>query len=160
VGLPEFARRLPTQATATAAAVCLLAAVPAARDLKRCSLEGRWRSASPVSAELRDLLSAGAPGPVLADSHALDDVLAVGRDPLLNDPYLVRLLIDNGGLKADAVVRALGDGSVPYVVLSHSLERHRTKPLAEFPRPVLDAVARHYHLAHQGERLYLYRFRE
>jgi hypothetical protein len=49
---------------------------------------------------------------------------------------------------------------VPYVVMSHSLDHHRTKSLPEFPRPVLEAVARHYRLAHQGERLYLYRFVE
>jgi hypothetical protein len=143
---------------ALTAGVCLLVAVPAARDVKRFVCEQRWGPA-PVAALLRERLSPGEAGFILADSHSLDDVVAVGRAPLVDDPYLVRLLVDNDGVSADGIVRALGDGSVPCVVFSQSLETHRTKAHPEFPAAVLAAVGRNYALEFQAERLYLYRFR-
>src|SRR5262249_20418483 len=118
VGLPELMRFGRSPALATAAVVCLLAVVPAVRAVKRCVCKGSWRAESRAAVELRGALSAGAPGPVLADSHALADVVFVGRGPLVNDPYMVRLLVENGRIPPDAMVQVLTDGSVPYVVLS------------------------------------------
>ena len=99
---------------------------------------------------------------VLADGHLVPGVLHAGFFPLVNDPYLFRLLVDKGVLDPSRVIRAMERGEVKGLVLKKSIPRHRRQVggiSQKWPPEILDAMQRYYELDATSEELFIYKHR-
>lgn len=149
------------RALAMTALVALILLAPEARWLRH---RGFQCYTTPYgSSWITSRLASSTPTYVLADGQYLDAVLRAGLAPLVNDPFLFRQLVGNGGLSPDRIVEAMARGEVQYLVLKRSIAGHR-KQLGsisqKWPREVVDAMQEHYVLdMAEGEDLFVYRHR-
>jgi hypothetical protein len=160
-GLPAIWSLHEGRALAMAALVALLLAAPEARWLRHRGFQ--CYTAPYGSSRLSSRLADVTPTYVLADGQYLDAVLQAGLTPLVNDPFLFRQLVDNGGLPPGRVVEAMARGDVKYLVLKRSIAGHR-KQLGsisqKWPREVVEAMQEHYVLdTAEGEDWFVYRHR-
>ena len=147
------------------AMVVLLALVVVSPDIKHIRQYGReqgfdWRHVPYGSSMLGKRLDESPHAYVLADGHHVPMVLHAGYLPLVNDPFLFRLLVDNGGLDPGRVVRAMRRGEVKGLVLKKTIRRHRREVggiSQKWPPEILDAMQRHYELDARGENLFIYK---
>jgi hypothetical protein len=116
------------------------------------------RQATPPS-RLAGLAAAGEGG-VLADGTCLDVLVSRGKLPIVNDPYLHRVMTENGALKVDSLVTAMASGRVAALVLERSVQAHLGwTGLWEFrswAKPVVEAMARHYVLVQEEQDCLVY----
>jgi hypothetical protein len=96
---------------------------------------------------------------LLADGEWVPSVLESGRLPLVNDPYMLRLLADRKLLPTAPIIDALDTGRVCFLILDRSIEEHRLPDLGRWPTDVLDAMARNFVPVIQQPGLCVYRNR-
>lgn len=96
---------------------------------------------------------------LLADGEWIPSVLATGRIPLVNDPYMLRLLADRKLLSTAPIVDALEGGQVCLLILDRPIEAHRLPEPGRWPADVLDAMSRNYLPVVQEPGLCVYRHR-
>lgn len=88
---------------------------------------------------------------VLADGEYVDRALAERLTLQVNDPYLFRLLTDNGSLPLDPLLDAIDRGDVQYLLLAKTPEEYEAadklnKAEQRWPPAVLDRMKRYYQL--------------
>jgi hypothetical protein len=111
--------------------------------------------------------SAGNPSPlhldwVLADGPWVDTVLAAGDWPVVNDPFLFRLLVDNGTMRPDELLRAMTEGRIAWLCLARPIEAHRAavgSELQRWPAEVIEAMDRLYAPVSERQSAWIYRKR-
>jgi hypothetical protein len=96
---------------------------------------------------------------LLADGEWIPNVLATGRLPLVNDPYMLRLLADRKLLPTAPIVEALDAGRVCLLILDRPIDEHRLPEPGRWPIDVLDAMARSFVVVAQEPGLCIYRHR-
>jgi hypothetical protein len=102
---------------------------------------------------------------VLADGLFVDALLAAGKQPLVNDPYMFRLLVENGTVPVTPVVNALASGQVGDLVLSSPVEEYLLQTAIRptggpmWPREVVLAMQQHFVLVESRPGLLRYRYR-
>jgi hypothetical protein len=96
---------------------------------------------------------------LLADGEWVPCVLDSGRLPLVNDPYMLRLLADRKLLPTAPIIDALDSGRVCLLILDRSIEEHRLPEPGRWPADVLDAMARNFVPVVQEPGLCVYRNR-
>jgi hypothetical protein len=103
---------------------------------------------------------------ILADGTCMDALATEAKLPVLNDPYLYRMMVENGALDADPLVAAMASGEVAALVLERSVEDHRTSKYLDGQReyrswatPVVDAMRRYYVLVQREPGFWLYMHR-
>lgn len=141
-------------------AMLLLAAivgVPYLRELAVCYRAG---NEAPAMYEIvrRCLAEEPAEAEVLADGKTVPAILAAGRQPWLNDPYLYALRVENGTIDPQPLLDRLADGRIKWLVLRHTVEFHRENS-ESWPPIVLDSFARHYQVASREGDILIYRHR-
>jgi hypothetical protein len=146
------------------AAGLLVAAALAAPDVQFIRQHGLRLPVLPYGqALIAQRLESGRQGYVLADGQHLAAVLHAGCRPLVNDPFLFRVLVEGGVLSPQTVIGALEQGTVKYLVLKRTVESHREQlgTLSQkWPAAVVEALARYYVLdATGGEDIFIYRHR-
>ena len=141
----------------------LLACAVAAPDLQfvrqhGLNLPDRPYGGAWIAARLQNSPSAY----VLADGQHISAVLQAGCRPLVNDSFLFRVLADHGLLSPAAVIQAIEQGRVPFLVLKRTVESHRQQVgtiSQKWPAVVLEAMQRYYVLEAEGEDIFIYRRR-
>jgi hypothetical protein len=158
-GLPRLLPRRTARGLGVLALACLMAAVPAAQDI-------RARRGLPARQTPETIVRTMAQFPrgvqTLADARWIDTVLACGGRPVVNDSYLYRTFVVSGRLDETALVAALHEGLVPIVLLDSSAASYRTPdPLvgAIWPPGVIDRIEADFvDVSHApGLHLYLHR---
>jgi hypothetical protein len=94
---------------------------------------------------------------VLADGEWIPSVLESGRLPLVNDPYMLRMLADRNLLSMAPIISALDTGRVCLLILDRPIDEHRLPEPGRWPADVLDVMARNFEPAVQKPGLCVYR---
>ena len=116
-------------------------------------------SPSPVAGSADDR-SPLHPDWTLADGPWVDAVLAARDLPVVNDPFLFRLLVDNGTMQPDELLRAMTEGRIAWLYLARPVEAHRRavgSELQRWPAPVIAAMHRLYTPVSQQQNACIYR---
>jgi len=152
-GVPRLWPARPGHRLAALGLLSVVVAVPGVGDFPaKADAARRVATAHPGMEGLlahlgsEDHRKTGAPA-VLADGIWIDAVLRAGGRPLVNDPFVLRLMVDNGTLQATALVEAIRRGEVELLLLSRSIEDHRRRighDVQRWPVEVLDAMQDHY----------------
>jgi hypothetical protein len=146
----------------TLAVVALVALILAAPDVRFIRERGLRLDRRPFgSAVVAGRLRSG--GGALADGQLVPAVLHAGQTPLVNDPFVFRLMVEQGRIDAAPLVDAIERGDVRWLVLKQTLAAHREhvgRVDQKWPAAVLDAMEEHYVLAASGDEVYLYRRRD
>ena len=106
----------------------------------------------------RSLAEEPADTEVLADGKTVPAVLAAGRRPWLNDPYLYTLRVANGTVDPAPLLERLADGRIQWLVLRHTVEFHQQNS-ESWPPVVLESFAQHYQVASREGDIVIYRHR-
>jgi hypothetical protein len=147
------------------AAGLLLAAALAAPDVQLIRRHGLRFPVEPYGGKLIAQHLAGAGnGYVLSDGQHLAAVLQAGCRPLVNDPFLYRVMVQSGVLSPRIMLDAIEQGRVKYLVLKRTVESHRaqvgTSMSQIWPLAVVEVFARDYVLdATPAEGIFIYRHR-
>ena len=96
---------------------------------------------------------------LLADGEWVPSVLESGRLPLVNDPYMLRLLADRKLVPTAPIIDALDTGRVCFLILDRPIAEHRLPEPGRWPTDVLDAMARNFVPVMQQPGLCVYRHR-
>jgi hypothetical protein len=115
--------------------------------------------AAPDSPALRALLNDGQRQPILVDPLWIDVALASPHSLVVNEPYMLRMVIEGHCLDPRPLVRSMARGDIPWLVLDRRLEDHCSEHGSRWHRQLLEAMEQHYELAVEGERLAAYRYR-
>ncbi len=120
---------------------------------------GVFAQASPANQQTVNQMLAQVPRDcqLLADGEWIPNVLATGRLPLVNDPYMLRLLADRKFLPTAPIINALDTGQVCLLILDRPIEEHRLPEPGRWPTDVLDAMARNFVLVVHEPGLCVYR---
>jgi len=161
-GLPRLDRAWPRRTPAVLAVAALLLAIPGVGDFPGAA----GRTPRNPAAQERVVShfahsTSCSPEWVLADGPWIATLLGVGARPVVNDPFLYRLLVDNGTLQADPLVAAMHAGQVPWLVLACPIERHREvvgTDVQRWPAEVIEAMDRLYVMVEEEGRAWIYRF--
>lgn len=159
-GVPRVYAQHKTRVLAGLGVLSLVLVVPGVGDFP--SQLGSTPRLFADGARLREVLEGPRPVPVLADGPYVDVALAAGAEPMVNDPFVFRLMVDNGTLPPDELVEAMRRGTIPYLLLGRSVEAHRLRAghtAQRWPLEVLDAMQRHYRPVAQLDGLQVYRYR-
>ena len=141
-------------------AMAFLAAIVALPYLRELKVRCRTPLKTPETFEVvrRCLADEPAETEVLADGKTIPMVLAAGRRPWLNDPYLYTLRVANGTLDPTPLVERLEDGRIKWLIFRRSVEFHREYE-GSWPPEALEIIPRHYQLASREAGLFIYRHR-
>ncbi|MEN6626113.1 MAG: glycosyltransferase family 39 protein [Candidatus Sumerlaeia bacterium] len=85
---------------------------------------------------------------IVADFEWMEIALRSGSTPLVNDSYLMSLLWDSGKIDRAAILAALEDGSVKWLLLDKPLEATVKDRSEYWPEDVLKAFRRNYKRIH------------
>ena len=94
---------------------------------------------------------------VLADGEWVPSVLDAGRLPLVNDPYMLRVLAERKLLSMEPIIELLDSGRVCYLILDRPIDDHRHPEPGRWPAEVLDAMERSFVPIVQRDGLWIYR---
>lgn len=143
-----------------ALAMAFLAAIVGVPYLRELAVRYRTPMKTPEMYEIvrRSLADEPPEAGILADGKTVPAVLAAGRRPWLNDPYLYALRVLNGTVDPAPLLERLEDGRIKWVILRHTVEFHRENSESWSPE-VLDSVARHYEVASREGDIIIYRHR-
>ena len=141
-------------------AMALLAAIVGVPYLRDLAIRFRTPIDRPPMYEVvrRALADEPADAEVLADGKTVPTVLAAGRRPWLNDPYLYALRVANGTIDPAPLLERLADGRIQWLVLRHTVEFHQENS-ESWPPIVLESFARHYQVASREGDIVIYRHR-
>jgi len=157
-GLGPLWSRRPQRALALVAVLALILAAP---DVRLVRERGLHLDLDPFGSPLvSEKLAAADGGGVLADGQLLPAVLHAGLVPLVNDPFVFRLLAEHGRIDASPLVDAMRRGEVGYLVLKQTVETHRRhvgRTSQKWPAELLDAMQQDYALLAAGDDVYIYR---
>jgi hypothetical protein len=148
----------------SALVMALLATVVALPHLRQLKVDYHAPPRQPAGYAVVERWLADEPADVdiLADGRMVDMVLAAGRQPWLNDPYLYSLLVDNGTLNAAPLLDRLRDGRIKWLFLHRTLDYHLASIDRDghcFPPDVLRALPSRYELVDRANGLFVYRHR-
>ncbi len=79
---------------------------------------------------------------------------------MVNDPYVFRLMVDNGSLQATGLIDAVREGRIDFVLLGRSIENHRMAighSVQRWPPEVLDAMQQNYRLVSEDAGMFVYK---
>lgn len=108
------------------ALVLVLVAVSLAPQVRYLRGRGLNLSTEPYCGRLiAESLGPGRGRLILADGQHVAAVMQAGWTPLLNDSFRLRLQIESGRMRPDAIVRAIDAGQVEFLVLKRPIEEHR-----------------------------------
>ncbi len=110
-------------------------------------------------ARVNEIFSAVEQPTVLADGRLIDVALSAGGRPMVNDPYVFRLMVDNGSLQATGLIDAVRQGRIDFLLLGRSIENHRLAighSVQRWPPEVLDAMQQNYRLVSEGAGMFVY----
>jgi hypothetical protein len=101
---------------------------------------------------------------VLADGEYVDRALAAGLTLQVNDPFLFRLLVDNGGLALDPLLKAMDRGDVQYLLLAKTPEEYEAadkikQSQQRWPAAVLLRMKRYYQFDRKYGSMMVFRYR-
>jgi len=160
-GLPRLGAAMPRGLPIALGLLGIVLAIPGVGDFPA---KGKLPPAPPgLPSAVAD--AADSPSPlhgdwVLADALWVDTALAVGDRPVVNDPFLFRLLVDNGTMRADELLAAMADGRIGWLYLAHSIGGHHAaagSDLQRWPADVIDAMRQFYTLVSKRENAWVYR---
>lgn len=148
----------------TAWAMALLATVVALPHLRQLKIDYHSPPQQPAGYAVVERWLTDEPDDVeiLADGRLVDMVLAAGRRPCVNDPYLYSLLVDNGTLHSAPLVERLRDGRIKWLVLHRTIDYHVASIDRDgnvFPPDVLRTLPGRYELVDRANGLFVYRHR-
>ncbi|MEN6626114.1 MAG: hypothetical protein ABFD69_07805 [Candidatus Sumerlaeia bacterium] len=143
-GFPLLARLNEQRARVALAVMAMVLGIPAivsSASLAKTPL-GTPKCYAPVIGAIRNH-----PTPyVVADFEWMELALQAGATPLVNDPYLMNLLWGGGRIDRDAILAALGDGRVGWLLLDDTPDGLRKAVERFWPDEVLDAFRDNYRL--------------
>jgi hypothetical protein len=99
---------------------------------------------------------------VLADGQYIAAVMHAGHTPLVNDSFLMRLLIEKGALSPRGILESIDRGDVEYLVLKRPIEEHQQqigRVVQKWAPEILDAMQQHYRLVAAREELFVFIYR-
>ena len=145
----------------TLAVLAILALILVAPEVRFLRQRGFCLHVEPFGRSLvRSRLKAAPDAGILADGQLVPAVLSAGFTPLVNDPFVFRLLVDQGRIEAAPLVEAMKRGDVPYLVLKQSVATHREhvgRTSQKWPVQILDAFEQHFVLDATGKEVFIYR---
>jgi hypothetical protein len=97
--------------------------------------------------------------PLLVDLKWVDAVLASDHWPAVNEPYMLRMVVESKCLDSRPLIAAMTRGEIPLLVLDRPIEAHLDNPNPDWPRPMLEAMAAHYEPLAEAPLLRIYRHR-
>ena len=156
-GLPQLKACDARRASLAMAFLAVLAALPYLRELK---VRVRTPLETPETFEVvrRCLADEPAQSEVLADGKTIPMVLAAGRRPWLNDPYLYSLRVANGTLDSAPLLERLKDGRIKWLIFRRSFEFHEEYE-GSWPPEAIEIFPHYYELASREAGLFIYRHR-
>jgi hypothetical protein len=100
---------------------------------------------------------------ILADGTCMDALATEAKLPVLNDPYLYRMMVENGALDSHPLIAAMASGEVAGLILERSVDDHITskylngqREFRSWAAPVVDAMQRYYVLVQREHGFWLY----
>lgn len=156
-GLPRLQAFDARRAALSLAFLAAIVAVPYLRELK---VYYRSPLKTPDTFEVvrRCLADEPAETEILADGKTIPMVLAAGRQPWLNDPYLYSLRVANGTLDPAPLLERLEDGRIKWLIFRRSVEFHQEND-GSWPPEATEIISRYYSLASREAGLFIYRHR-
>jgi hypothetical protein len=108
---------------------------------------GKYIAAAPSDREL------------IADGEWVPWVVGAGRVPAINDPFTMRMLLDQGAVDPAPLVNAIEQGRIELLVMWRSIDEYRVGLLRRWPAVILDSMERNFTPVAAKPGLYIYRHR-
>jgi len=160
-GLPHLGAAMPRGLPIALGVLGLVLAIPGLGDFPATGdLPPAPSGLPPAVAEAADNPSRLHPDWVLADGPWVDTVLAAGDRPVVNDPFLFRLLVDNGTMRPDELLSAMAEGRIAWLYLARPIEAHGQavgSELQRWPAPVIEGMHRLYAPVSKQQNACIYR---
>jgi len=146
-GLCELRRRGEIHARLAMLLIVAIVLPPSVGMLRREAARA-WNRPEAVPAVLRNLDTTSGCS-VMADGECVDLALAAGLKLQVNDPFLYRLLVENGSMSVEPLLAAMDRGEVRYLLLVKKPEDYEKAGKAQkaekrWPEAVLDRMKHLY----------------